>query len=206
MAQRDWTRVRRLVSPADVRSPRFRRHRVGALPREISQAYAEELDRTHRSLLMAWLCFAVTFSFLRALTYAIHSHLGPFHDVAVGGLHVHHYVWGIGLLMAVGLVSLVVDSPRYNPWLGAAYGVGCALVVDEYALLLNLSDVYWAAAGRASVDVALGVIAVLGAYLTAAHFWNRATGLLLRAFVRTVRHARARLRRTPPGDPASLES
>ena len=154
-------------------------HDRTGLARQISQAYAEEVDRTHRSLLMAWTAFAATFGLLRALTYAIHESIGPFRDISVGGAHLHHYVWGIALLMGVGLVSLIVDTPRYNPWLGAAYGIGCALVVDEYALLLNLSDVYWAQEGRVSVDVALGVIAVLGAYLTAAHFWNSIIRLLL---------------------------
>jgi len=156
-------------------------------------AYAEDVDRTRRSLLMAWATFALTFGLLRALTYAIHEDLGPFHDIAIGGAHLHHYVWGIAVLMLVGLVSLIVDTPRYNPWLGAAYGLGCALVVDEYALLLNLSDVYWERKGRVSVDVALGVIAVLGLYLTAAHFWNHIVRLLLGdARARATGHGAAR--------------
>jgi hypothetical protein len=152
---------------------------ISRLPREVGRAYAEDVDQTHRSLLMAWLTFGGTFGLLRALTFAIHEGIGPFGNVSLGGEHVHHYVWGIGLLMLVGLVSLIVDTPRYNPWLGAAYGVGCALVVDEYALLLNLSDVYWTRQGRISVDVALGLLTVLGVYLTAAHFWNDLVRLVL---------------------------
>jgi hypothetical protein len=141
----------------------------------IADAYHEEVDRTHRSLLLAWVGFAVTFGLLRALTYAIHEGVGPFGDISIGGAHLHHYVWGIALLMAVGLFSLIVDSPRYNPWLGLVYGVGSALVLDEWALLLNLRDVYWADEGRVSVDAAIGCLAVLGIYLSAASFWRRAT-------------------------------
>ena len=144
------------------------------LGHRIHDAYDEEIDRTHRSLLFAWLAFAVTFAALRALTYAIHrGAAGPFGDITVGSVHLHHYVWGIALLMLVGLVSLVVDTPRYNPWLGTVYGIGCALVVDEYALLLNLRDVYWADEGRVSVDAALLLIAALGSYLSAVTFWSR---------------------------------
>jgi hypothetical protein len=164
---------------------------ISRLPGEVSRAYEQDVDQTRRSLLMAWLTFGVTFGLLRALTFAIHEGIGPFGDVSMGGAHVHHYVWGIGLLMLVGLVSLIVDTPRYNPWLGAAYGVGCALVVDEYALLLNLSDVYWERQGRVSVDVALGLLTVLGAYLTAAHFWNHLVRLVL-APVRSLRKREAR--------------
>ena len=144
------------------------------LRRRLHDVYDAQRDRTRQSLLVAWLAFAVTFGALRALTYAVHHGVGPFGDVSVGGTHVHHYVWGIGLLMAVGLGSLIVDSPRYNPWIGLAYGVGCALVIDEFALLIDLRDVYWSNEGRSSIDAALLVIAALGSYLSAATFWQGA--------------------------------
>jgi hypothetical protein len=154
------------------------------LRRRLLDVYDAQVDRTRQSLLVAWLAFAVTFGVLRALTYAIHHGVGPFGDVSVGGAHLHHYVWGIGLLMAVGLASLIVDSPRYNPWLGLAYGVGCALVLDEFALLIDLRDVYWTKEGRSSVDAALLVIAALGVYLSAATFWRRATTEVARSLRR----------------------
>ncbi len=144
------------------------------LPARVGEVYRREVDRTHRSLLAAWVTFAVTFGALRAITYLIRQDLGPFGNVSIGSAHIHHYVWGIALLMLAGLVNLVVDSARYNVWLGAVYGCACALIIDEYALLLNLRDVYWSQEGRISVDVALGVIAVSGIYLSAATFWNRA--------------------------------
>ncbi len=129
MATRAGTRRRRDTDPEQRLRTRLR------------AAYEDEIDRTHRSLLLAWAGFAVTFGLLRALTYGIRHDLVPWGNVTPGGLHIHHYVWGIGLLLLVGLISLVVDSPRYNPWLGLVYGVGAALVIDEFALLLNLRDV-----------------------------------------------------------------
>lgn len=131
------------------------------------------MDRTHQSLLNAALAFALTFGALRLLTYAIREELVPWGDVVAGGLHIHHYVWGVVLLLAVGLVSLIVDSPRYNPWLGLVYGAASALVVDEFALLLNLRDVYWTTEGRISVDLALGLIALAAVYFAATSFWRR---------------------------------
>lgn len=77
---------------------------------------------------------------------------------------------GHGGLLGVGLISLVVDSPRYNPWLGVAYGIGTALAVDEFASLLNLRDVYWSTEGRVSVDVALTTIAIATIYFAAKSF------------------------------------
>lgn len=148
---------------------------VGAehLAERVRDAYREEVDRTHQSMLNAAVAFTITFALLRALTHAIRSGLLPWGNITPGGLHIHHYVWGVGLLLIVGLVSLIVDTPRYNPLLGAVYGVATALVVDEFALLLNLRDVYWATEGRISVDVALTTIAVATIYFSAKAFWQR---------------------------------
>lgn len=54
---------------------------------------------------------------------------------------------------------------RRHPLVAAAYGLGLALIVDEFALLLDLEDVYWAEQGRLSVDVAIGMIAGAGSLL-----------------------------------------
>ena len=43
--------------------------------------------------------------------------------------------------------------------MATAYGAGMALIVDEFALLLDLKDVYWAKQGRISVDIGIGAIA-----------------------------------------------
>ena len=54
-----------------------------------------------------------------------------------------------------------------------AYGIGTALVVDEFAWLLNLRDVYRSTEGRVSVDVALTTIAVAAVYFAAKSFRRR---------------------------------
>lgn len=143
------------------------------LSARVSDAYHEEVDRTHQSLLNAAVAFTVTFGVLRLLTYGIREGFLPWGNIVARGLHIHHYVWGVALLLIIGLVSLVVDTPRYNPWLGAVYGVASALVIDEFALLLNLRDVYWSTEGRLSVDIALGLIAISCIYFAAMSFWRR---------------------------------
>jgi hypothetical protein len=45
-----------------------------------------------------------------------------------------------------------------SPWaeiLGALFGVGAALTLDEFALWLHLDDVYWSREGRKSIDAVL---------------------------------------------------
>lgn len=143
------------------------------LGERVRDAFREEVDRTHQSMLNAAVAFTITFGVLRGLTYGIRYKVLPFGNITTGTLHIHHYVWGIALLLGVGFFSLVVDTPRYNPALGAVYGAATALVVDEFALLLNLRDVYWADQGRISVDVALTTIAIAVAYFAGRAFWTR---------------------------------
>ncbi len=137
-------------------------------PGDVHRAYHEELGPGQRSALLSWLAFTVTFAGLRALTYSIRAGRGPFRNISVGGEHLHHYMWGIGLLTAVGAVAVRGEERhRRHPAVAISYGSGLALIVDEFALLLDLKDVYWAKQGRISIDVGIGGIAVAGSYFAA---------------------------------------
>jgi hypothetical protein len=106
--------------------------------------------------------FVVTFAAVRGLTYSIHAGVGPFHNVSAGGTHIHHMVWGIILLLAVGYIRLLHDQSgtgHLSGWqarvIAAAYGVGAALTLDEFALWLNFRDVYWQSQGWESISAGL---------------------------------------------------
>ena len=134
-------------------------------PDRVRLAYQEELGPGQRSALLSWLAFAGTFAGLRALTYSIRADKGPSRNISVGGEHLHHYMWGIGLLSAVGAVAVRGDEVhRRHPAVAVSYGAGLALIVDEFALLLDLKDVYWARQGRISIDIGVGGIAAAGSY------------------------------------------
>jgi hypothetical protein len=77
-------------------------------------------------------------------------------------------MWGIGLLAGVGAVAVRGDERlRRHPATALAYGVGLALIMDEFALLLDLKDVYWVKQGRISVDLAVTGSSVAGSYFAA---------------------------------------
>jgi hypothetical protein len=134
----------------------------------VRSAYQEELSTGQRSALLSWLAFTATFAGLRALTYSIRAGKGPFGNVSVGGEHLHHYLWGIGMLSGVGAVAVRGEERhRRHPAVAVTYGAGLALIVDEFALLLDLKDVYWARQGRISIDVGVGGIALAGSYFAA---------------------------------------
>jgi hypothetical protein len=136
--------------------------------RAVHAAYHEELDAGQRSALLSWLSFTAMFAAVRGITYSIRAGKGPFHNLSAGGEHLHHYLWGIGMLSGVGAIAVHGDDKhRRHPAVAISYGSGLALIIDEFALLLDLRDVYWAKQGRISVDIAVGAIAVTGSYFAA---------------------------------------
>src|SRR4051812_40605815 len=79
------------------------------------------------------------------------------------GVHLHHFVWGIFLMLGAGFVGLGVHLGE--PWGGvvaAAFGVGAGLTLDEFALWTRMQDVYWHEEGRSSLE-AVAVVASVGA-------------------------------------------
>jgi len=125
----------------------------------LSEVYRFHFRSERRErLFLASLSFLLTFAIVRGITYSIRAGIGPFHNVSAGGTHIHHLVWGILLLLVVGYVWLLevgVGSSWVASLTAVLFGVGAALTLDEFALWLNLQDVYWERQGRISVDVVL---------------------------------------------------
>ena len=87
-------------------------------------------------------------------------------DVTVGGLHIHHLVYGIGLTLAAGFLEFRFQPG--SPWfelLAIVFGIGAGLMLDEFALSLYMKDVYWADQGRKSVDAVLIALIVGGLFV-----------------------------------------
>jgi hypothetical protein len=126
------------------------------------------MDDSQRSALLSWLAVTATFVAVRGITYSIRAGRGPFRNLSVGAEHLHHYMWGIGLISGVGAVAVRgSDRQRRPPAVAISYGSGLALIIDEFALLLDLKDVYWARQGRISVDLGIGGSALAGTYFAA---------------------------------------
>lgn len=136
--------------------------------------YDQTFVQTGRSpALWALVGFLVTFALVRTITRRIHARQaaqaaasGPVKDIYIGGVHVHHQVWGILLVLVSGL--LVLRFTPASPWidlLAVGFGAGAALTLDEFALWFHLDDVYWSTEGRKSIDAILVGAALGGAIL-----------------------------------------
>jgi len=120
-------------------------------------------DRPKRRLLLAAIGFFVTFAVARSMAYAAYRSVGPFRYVYIGGTHIHHLVWGILLLLAVGFCWLIEvgtgaksSSLLASRLMSLLYGVGAALTLDEFALWLNVQEgVYWTRRDFASLDAVI---------------------------------------------------
>ena len=142
-------------------------------------------DRPQRCLFLASVAFFLTFAGVRIVTYTNYHHIGPFHDIYFQGGHIHHLVWGILILLLVGygwLVEAGSGDQQTSVFAGRVlsllYGAGAALTLDEFALWLNLEDVYWAREGRASIDAVI----LFGALLLIGVWGGRFLGSLVREF------------------------
>jgi len=132
--------------------------------------YHDHLVATGRSATVwALLGFLVAYGVTRWITGRIHARReregadgdGRVKDVYIGGVHVHHQVWGMLLILIVGLLEFRFRPA--SPWLevlAALFGVGAALVLDEFALWLHLEDVYWTDEGRKSIDAVMVALVV----------------------------------------------
>jgi hypothetical protein len=130
-------------------------------------------DRPHRRMFLASVSFFITFLAVRLLVASIQHHIGPFQYVTMGGTHIHHLVWGILILLGVGygylneVGSLPTPTSIFTGRLmSILYGVGAALTLDEFALWLNLANVYWSRQGRESIDavVLFGSLLAIGTW------------------------------------------
>ena len=124
------------------------------------------LSSRRERLLLASLSFLLTFGVVRLITHEIRAGNGPIHNVSAGGLHIHHLVWGILGLLLVGylwLAELGTGRDWASRLTAAVFGLAAALTLDEFALWLNLKDVYFLPTGRESVDAVLAFAGLLSA-------------------------------------------
>ena len=131
-------------------------------------------DRPRRRMFIASVSFLITFVGVRILVHRIVNHEGHFQWVVVRGMHIHHLVWGILILLLVGYGWLMDLGRSHSPTsiffsrlMSVSYGVGAALTLDEFALWLDLKpDAYWSSEGRLNIDaiILFGSLLAVGAW------------------------------------------
>ena len=145
-----------------------------ALVASIGSLYERAIVDTGRQPeFLFFVAFLVSFGFIRTSAHLIRAQVSWWPgNVEVGGTHVHHLVWGILLLLTAGYIGVTVapDSP-WHEILAVVFGIGTGLTLDEFALWLNLSDVYWSEKGRRSIDAVIVAACLSGIVLVGFSAW-----------------------------------
>ncbi len=132
---------------------------------DLIPGYQTQIALAGREPLVALLvAFLITFALTRLYTRL--ARVCGWGSGSVGGVHLHHMVVGIILILLSGLVAIAIqpESPGIE-LLGIIFGIGAALTLDEFALWLYLQDVYWAEEGRTSIVATLVGVLVAGLLL-----------------------------------------
>ncbi|MGW0827595.1 hypothetical protein [Streptomyces sp. NPDC002845] len=117
-------------------------------------------------LLLALTAFVLAFLITRLITRLIRAGKGPFGNVSSGGLHIHHVVPGVVLTVVGGFGAVASSRHGFGGAVFAVlFGIGAGLVLDEFALILHLADVYWTEEGRKSVEAVALTAALVGLVL-----------------------------------------
>ncbi|MEU3992671.1 hypothetical protein OG301_10600 [Streptomyces platensis] len=121
-------------------------------------------------LLLALASFVLTFLVTRSVTRLIRAGKGPFRNITPGGVHIHHVVPGVVLMVLGGFIALAGGRRGFGTGVAAVvFGIGVGLVLDEFALILHLDDVYWTEEGTKSVEIVILTVAlvalILGGFL-----------------------------------------
>jgi hypothetical protein len=140
----------------------------------VGSAYQDAIVDTGRETqFLFFVAFLVSFGFIRTSAHMIRAQVSWWPgNVQVGGTHIHHLVWGILLLLISGWIGVALHPD--SPWREIAavlFGIGTGLTLDEFALWLNLKDVYWSQQGRRSIDAVIVAAGFTGVLLVGFRGW-----------------------------------
>lgn len=144
------------------------------------------LKHRHEIPFLIFFSFLITFILARIISYSVHYNIVPdflffVKTVYIQGYHIHHFNFGIILLIIAGFLSLVDSMRSHVRLIAILYGVGLALIVDEFGLLITLNqDAYW---GRRSYDAVM----VMGLILLNAVYFRSFWRIMGRSIMRAVR-------------------
>lgn len=116
---------------------------------------------TRRLIAIIVSSFLVTFVVSRLVVYLVLGHLLPNLFLTVRGVHIHHFTYGVVILVLVGLYMILLRPKSETKKFFFAtlfYGIGLGLTFDEFGMWVRLADGYWV---RQSYDAVIVVTLLL---------------------------------------------
>jgi hypothetical protein len=168
--------IRRRRESGEVPTPETLLDTAGYATRDVVQVAREGYERApHGETVLFNMLngFVGAFALARLSTLGIKQGWWPTRNVIFGNRHIHHFVPGIVLAFLSGGAAIITTNDRLEQTLSTTFGAGVGLTFDEAALLLDLRDVYWTREGVLSVQISLGLAAVLSATLLGLRMFRR---------------------------------
>lgn len=110
--------------------------------------------------------FLTTFAISRMIVNFL-----PDLTLEVRGTHIHHFAYGIVLLIALGYFLLTQErSTTTRLKLSLIYGLALGLAFDEFAMWIQLEDVYY---NRTTYDAIVIITALLMNIVYFEDFWKK---------------------------------
>lgn len=113
--------------------------------------------------LRALVAFVASFALARMFTTFY-----PEVVVAGGGIHFHHFWYGLGMILIAGWLGIASWRPELDRAYAVVFGIGSGLVGDEVGLLLTFGDYH----SLLTFEVAVGAVALASIAILAMTYWS----------------------------------
>lgn len=139
------------------------------------------LNRRREIPFIIFFTFLVTFLITRIIANSIHMQIVPdflffIKTIYIQGYHIHHFNFGIIFLIITGFLSLTDTLRSRVRTIAVFYGIGLALIADEFGLLVTLQkEAYW---NRGSYDAVIFTAVILLNIVYFGTFWKIMGGTL----------------------------
>ncbi len=99
------------------------------------------VQEVRRTVFRHGLAFYGTVSFVASFLGArLFATLNPTVTVVRGGIHFHHFWYGLAMVVSTGWLGITLSNERMGRNLAIIFGLGAGLIGDEVGLLLTFGD------------------------------------------------------------------
>ena len=99
------------------------------------------VQEVRRTVFRHGLAFYGTLAFVASFLGAgLFATLNPTVTVVRGGIHFHHFWYGLAMVVSTGWLGITLSNERMGRNLAIIFGLGAGLIGDEVGLLLTFGD------------------------------------------------------------------
>lgn len=124
----------------------------------VSLTYEDVARRRLITPFVVFVAFLISFALTRAVAYLL-----PSVNLIIGRYHIHHFYYGIILMIASNWIALVSDRPRLRLFAAVLFGIGLGVLADEVGLLLTCTSPLMLQCDRnvrITIDIFITIVAI----------------------------------------------